>query len=90
LAEHGLEINRLPYRPDKRSRRRIPPATGNYVNFLRVGRLVILPAHGLPEDDEAAEVLQSLLPGATVVSLDCKELAREGGCWNCASWTVKV
>ena len=60
------------------------------MNFLRVGRLVILPAHGLPEDDEAAEVLQSLLPGATVVSLDCKELAREGGCWNCASWTVKV
>ena len=90
LAKHGLEINRLPYRPDKRSRRRVPPATGNYVNFLRVGNLVVVPAHGLPEDDEAVRVLRGLLPKATVVPLDCRELAREGGCWNCVSWTVKV
>lgn len=90
LAKHGLEITSLPYRPDKKSRRRIPPATGNYVNFLRVGNLVIVPAHGLPEDDEAVQVLQRILPKATVVPLDCRELAREGGCWNCASWTVKV
>ncbi|NUQ61183.1 MAG: agmatine deiminase family protein [Pirellulales bacterium] len=88
LAEHGLEIHRLPYLPDTKSRRKIPPATGNYVNFLRVGKLVIVPAHGLPEDTEAVQVLQRLLPAATVVSLDCKELAREGGCWNCVSWTI--
>jgi agmatine deiminase len=90
LAEHGLAINKLPYHPDWKSRKRIPPATGNYVNFLRIGNLVIVPAHGLPEDDEAVRVLQRLLPKAIVVSLDCQELAREGGCWNCASWSVKV
>ena len=60
------------------------------MNFLRVGNLVVVPAHGLSEDDEAIRVLQRLLPGATVIFQDCKELAREGGCWNCASWTVKV
>lgn len=90
LARHGLAIYRLPYRPDKRSRRRIPPATGNYVNYLRVGNLVIVPAHGCPEDDEAAQSLRGLLPGTSVVSLDCRELAREGGCWNCVSWAVKL
>jgi agmatine deiminase len=90
LTKHGLAIHRLPYRPDKRSRRTIPPATGNYVNFLRVGNLVIVPAHGIPEDRQAARVLQELLPKATVVSLECKDIAREGGCWNCVSWAVKV
>jgi len=90
LAKRGLEVHRLPYHPDRRSRRRIPPATGNYVNFLRVGNLVIVPAHGIPEDDEAARVLQRLLPKAAVVSLECKDIAREGGCWNCVSWAVKV
>lgn len=90
LTQHGLVIHRLPYRPDKRSRRKIPPATGNYVNFLCVGNLVVVPAHGLPEDDEAVGVLRRLLPKATVVSLDCQEIARDGGCWNCVSWAVKV
>jgi len=90
LAKHGLAIHRLPYRPAKRSRRTIPPATGNYVNFLRVGNLVIVPAHGIPEDGEAVRTLQRLLPKATVVSLDCKDIAREGGCWNCVTWTVKA
>lgn len=90
LTKHRLAIHRLPYRPDRKSRRRIPPATGNYVNFLRVGNLVIVPAHGIPEDGQAARVLQELLPKATIVSLECKDIAREGGCWNCVSWAVKV
>jgi len=90
LARHGLSIHKLPYRPDMRSKSTIPPATGNYVNFLRVGNLVIVPAHGIPEDGEAVRVLQELLPKATIISLDCQEIACEGGCWNCVSWAVKV
>ena len=43
LGKYGLKIHRLPYRPGKKSPRKIPPATGNYVNFLRVGNLAWIP-----------------------------------------------
>jgi agmatine deiminase len=62
---------------------------GNFVNYLRVGELIVLPAYGLPEDAIALARLRSLCPDATVIPLDCKELAREGGVLQCTSWTTR-
>jgi agmatine deiminase len=90
LVRHGLEIHRLPYCPNCKHRGQIPSATGNYVNYLRVGNLVVLPAYGYPEDEMAVRVLREMLPKATVVPVPCSEIAQNGGCWNCVSWTVKI
>lgn len=88
LAKTGLRIERLPYVPDFSSRTEIPPATGNYVNFLRVGSLIVMPKYGLPEDRVAARRLTKLIPDAEIVSVPCRGLASEGGALNCATWTV--
>jgi agmatine deiminase len=89
LAKHNLHIERLPYFLEDRSKDGIPSAVGNYVNFLRIGNLIIVPAYKARQDDLACKTLERLCPQATVVPLECTDLAQEGGILNCISWTVK-
>lgn len=51
---------------------------------------VIVSSYGMPEDVEAVQKLNRLCPEATVVSVPCLNLAREGGVLQCVSWTVRV
>jgi agmatine deiminase len=90
LANAGLKIHRLPYAPETHRRKRgeISSAVGNYVNFLRVGSDVVVPAYGLTEDQEALHLLQQLLPDCQIHSLPCRELAKEGGVLNCVTTTI--
>jgi agmatine deiminase len=62
---------------------------GLYINFLRVGNVVVLPGYDRPEDEDAMEVVQNVLPDATVHQVPCRELAEDGGVLNCISWTIK-
>ena len=90
LEPHGLEIELLPYRPEWKQFDGIESAAGNYVNFLRVGSLIIVPSYGMPEDIDAVQKLRQLCPQATVIPVPCLNLAREGGVLQCVSWTVQV
>jgi agmatine deiminase len=90
LRRHGLAVERLPYAPTDEEHDGIPSAKGCYINYLRVGRLVVVPAFGLPQDDLACRTLERLLPGATVVPLRCEGLAKRGGVLNCVAWTVRT
>lgn len=88
LRRAGLEVGDLPYRPEVGKARGIPPASGCYVNYLRVGRLIVLPQFRLPEDEEARRRVERCFPDSDVQSLDCSDLSAEGGVLNCATWTV--
>lgn len=88
LRNFGLRIERLPYSPENRVSSGIPSAVGNYVNFLRVGNLIVLPAYGIPSDGQAKKQMMRICPRAKVVTLFCKKLAREGGVLNCVTSTV--
>jgi agmatine deiminase len=88
LIASDLPFVRLPYVPELRIRNGIPSAVGNYVNFLRVGNLILVPAYGLREDKVASDIFSVLLPHCRVVPLSCRSLAEEGGVLNCASWTI--
>ena len=90
LRRHGLAVERLTYFQTDEEHDGLPSAAGCYVNFLRVGGLVVVPAYGVPQDDLACRTLERLLPGATVVPLRCEGLAREGGVLNCVAWTVRA
>ncbi len=90
LRRHGLTVERLPHFRTDEVVDGIPSAAGNYVNFLRVGKLVIVPAYGVPQDDLACETLELLLPGARVMPLRCGDLAREGGVLNCVAWAIRT
>lgn len=89
LRRHGITVERLPHFRVEEEHDGIPSVVGNYANYLRIGKLVIIPAYGVPQDDLACRTLERLLPGASVVPLRCEELAKEGGVLNCVGWTVR-
>lgn len=89
LSRHCLHVEILPYfvegTPTKGG---IASAVGNYVNFLRIGDVIVMPIYEAPQDDEAIRRMERLLPTADVVPLHCADLAKEGGVLNCISWPI--
>ena len=59
-----------------------------YINFLQVGKLVLVPQLGLEEDEQALEQIGNALPGCEVVGIPSMEAVRRGGALNCISWNV--
>ena len=90
LAQHDLQVVKLPYFVENRKCDGIDSAVGNYVNFLRVGNLVFVPAYGVPQDGQACAALEAACPKLAIVPVPCVDLAREGGVLNCISWTARV
>lgn len=91
LARRGLEVTTLPMFEEEGSRRvgEIGSAVGIYVNYLRVGNVVVLPGYDRPEDHEALEAMRRAVPHAAVSQVPCRTLAEQGGVLNCISWTIK-
>lgn len=90
LVQAGLQLYRLPYRPELKRRAGIWSAVGNYANFLRVGNLIVIPQFGRKEDEEVLRLMASWLPTATLVPLRCERLAGEGGVLHCVTWTIQT
>ena len=61
-----------------------------YINFLQVGKLVLVPQLGLEEDAQALEQIGDALLGCEVVGIPSLETVRRGGALNCISWNTKV
>lgn len=92
MEKNELEVETLPMFEEDGGQRRgdLPTAVGIYINYLRVGDLVVVPGYlRQPEDQLAKETIQAVLPNASVFQLPCRSLAEEGGVLNCISWTVK-
>lgn len=90
LQQTGFPVEELPYFQEGVVTNGIPSAVGNYVNFLRVGNLFLVPAYGVAQDDAACRKLEQLCPDAQIVPVPCVALARQGGVLNCVSWTIKI
>jgi len=90
LEKARLSVEYLPYRPRRaKSANHVGSAVGCWVNYLRVGNLVVVPAYNEPEDEMALERMKSLLPGARIHQLPCRPLAEEGGALNCVTYTTR-
>jgi agmatine deiminase len=89
LSRRGISIEEMPYFFEHRKVDGIDSAVGNYVNFLRVGDLILVPAYKTRHDDRACKLLERLCPRATVIPLPCTNLARTGGVLNCITWTYQ-
>ena len=90
LTRAGLRLETLPYFPEPTAEGGVPSCVGNFVNYLRVGNLVLIPSYGRPEDEPARQRLQGMVPTCTVVPVECAGLARRGGGLHCASWSVRL
>ena len=61
-----------------------------YINFLQVGKLILVPQLGLEEDEQALEQIGNALPDCEVVGIPSLEAVRRGGALNCISWNIKA
>ncbi|MBA3454216.1 MAG: agmatine deiminase family protein [Deltaproteobacteria bacterium] len=87
LREQGVEPMLVPYAPDLSSRRKIPPATGVYVNLVETAHAVFVPIYAAASDEVALKRVEELLQGRAVVAIDCSAVALEGGSLRCLTWT---
>jgi agmatine/peptidylarginine deiminase len=59
-----------------------------YINFLQIGKLVLVPQLGIDEDGQALEQIGNAMPDCEVVGIPALEAVRKGGALNCISWNV--
>lgn len=83
--EKHFEVIPLYYKTKK-----IHARSWSYINFLQVGKLVLVPQLGLEEDEQALEQISNALPDCEVVGIPALEAVRRGGALNCISWNIKA
>ncbi len=95
LFELGTEykIVRLTNAIPRNSERKddIPPAFGNYINYVRLGNQILLPQYNIPEDDNAEKTLKENFSNLEIIPVcidGIKELSFEGGVLNCITWVT--
>ena len=59
-----------------------------YINFLQIGKLVLVPQLGIPEDEQAMQQIADAMPRCKVIGVPALEAVRRGGALNCISWNV--
>jgi agmatine deiminase len=85
----GIEAVEVPYSP-VRSRKSIPPATGNYSNSLILPGVVLVPTYGMPSDDKAMKIVADQFPNRQVLPVACAGIAAEGGSIHCVTAEVQM
>ena len=76
-----FEIETLSYKV-----RKTAPESWAYINFLTVGKLIVLPVLGIEEDEQALKQIQKICPDSIIEQLNISELVKDGGGLNCISW----
>lgn len=62
-----------------------------YINYLQIGKLVLVPQLGIPEDQQALQQIRAYLPECNVIGVpDAMEAIKDGGALNCISWNIKA
>lgn len=64
-------------------------ATGIYINYLQIGKFIILPSFGLQEDKIVEEQFNLLFPKHKILTIKSNSISKKGGVLNCISWTIK-
>jgi agmatine deiminase len=86
LDNAGLDYIEIPY--NVCTNLRPLEANGTYINYLHIGRNIILPEFDLPEDKIAFRLFEELYPGHNISAINCNDIASAGGVLNCISWNV--
>lgn len=88
LTAHGLKITLLPW--DGWKQEEFSADIGDYINFLHVGNLIIVPEFKQPTDEAAKNAIRHCFPKAKIKGLECTELAMDGGIFHCCTWNTKT
>ena len=85
VLEKHFEVIPLKYATKRRHAR-----SWAYINFLQIGKLVLVPQLGLEEDGQALEQIANALSDFEVIGIQALEAVRRGGGLNCISWNVSM
>ena len=85
ILERFFEVIPLTYNVHRKHKR-----SWAYINFLKIGKLVLVPQLALQEDEQALQQIAKALPGNKVVGIPALEAVRKGGALNCISWNIKT
>ena len=85
ILEKHFEVIPLKYNVKRQHAR-----SWSYINFLQIGRLVLVPQLGIPEDEHALQQIAEAMPQCKVAGVPALEAVRKGGALNCISWNIKV
>ncbi len=81
--EKYVEVIPLKYDVKRRHKR-----SWAYINFLQIGKLVLVPQLGIAEDEQALQQIADAMPSCKVIGVPALEAVRKGGALNCISWNV--
>ena len=82
----GLDYEILPYSVEDNKTN--TQANGDYINYLQMQNFIILPTFNKNADDAAVSKLKEIFAGQTIKTIDCSEIANDGGVLNCISWNI--
>jgi agmatine deiminase len=88
LYNAGLEYIAIPYNPY--SNKNNDDATGIYMNYLQMDKLLIVPIFNIKEDEAAINLFEHNFSNRAVKTIECNEIAKHGGILNCITWNIKV
>ena len=59
-----------------------------YINFLQVGKNIIMPIFDIPEDEIAQQYIQNAFPDCNIRQIEMADIAKKGGALHCLSWNA--
>ena len=85
LEDAGFEVTEMLFDVPK------PDSNYNwaYINYLRVGKKIIVPTFGIPEDEQALKYIKEANPLCTVRSLRMRDIVQYGGALHCITWNIR-
>ena len=86
LEGYGFEVTEMRFNDKVNS----PCVKHNwaYINFLQVGKNIIMPVFDIDEDTIAQRYIQEAFPDCDIHPIEMAEIAREGGALHCISWNI--
>lgn len=90
LAEANFKVVEM---PEVSSDKHDMEVNWGYVNYLRIGNFILRPTFGIENDEEVMTKFFSrsnpLFADCEIHTINCQDLALDGGVLNCISWTIK-
>lgn len=86
LENRGFEVTEMHFKDRVSS----PQTNLNwaYINFLQVGRNIIMPIFNIYEDEIAKQFIQEAFPDCTIHQIEMTKIAQRGGALHCISWNI--
>jgi len=86
LHNAGLDWIEVAYNPY--GNKKPIQANGIYINYLQMKDVVIIPTFEMKEDEQVVKQFEQLFPKSKIATVDCNEIAKEGGVLNCITWNI--